>query len=82
MIFSVYCEACEFSIKFIKYELKWDKSDERVKVTLENVCKIVPENIKEECVSIIETYGIYLINMIDLYMDNKLVCRKLNLFPI
>jgi hypothetical protein len=61
--------------------LKWDKSQEAIKVTLENVCKIVPEHVKQECVSIIETYGIYLVKLIDMYVDAKMVCDKLKLCP-
>ncbi len=61
----VYCEACQFTLQFLEYELNKDKSKQAVANAIENVCKIAPATIRNHCNSIVETYGIYLIDLLE-----------------
>ena len=74
-----YCETCEFTIKFIQYELDKDTSSDSVNRTLENVCKIAPAHLKAKCESIVATYGVFLVNMLEKYVDAAGVCKELGL---
>ena len=73
-----YCEACEFTLRFLDYELKKDKSKEAVTNALENVCNVAPQTIRDNCNSIVETYGVYLIDLMA-NEDPLVVCQNIKL---
>ena len=60
-----YCEACEFTLAFLEYELNKEKTKEATAKAISNVCKIAPKEYEDNCNSIVQTYGVYLIDLLE-----------------
>jgi len=75
----VYCTLCEYAVQFIDVELKKNSTETTVVEILEKTCTIVPEALKKECNSIVDTYGIYLVQLLIEMADPLKVCEAIKL---
>lgn len=75
------CIVCEFAVKFLEYQLKNNRSEKAVEDALNKVCKLAPSKYKDQCVSIINTYGPYLVHLIFELETPEKVCEVLGLCP-
>jgi len=75
----VYCTLCEYAVQFIDVELKKNATETDIVNILEKTCKVVPESLKKECNSIIDTYGIYLVELLVQLADPLKVCEAIQL---
>ena len=74
-----FCVACEFIVNFIDSELKNNQTDQEIIKNLEKVCGLTPPSLKRECVSIVDTYGVYLIQLFVQFADPTKVCKAVGL---
>lgn len=75
----IYCYACQYAMAFIDHELKNNKTEKAIISTLDLVCKLAPAEFKKTCNSIISTYGIYLVQLLEKFADPKKVCMEIKL---
>lgn len=73
------CVTCEYAVKFFDFELKNNKTDAAIISALEKVCNYVPASTKSDCDLLIETYGIYMIQLLIQFADPHKVCVTLKL---
>jgi saposin len=76
-----YCEACEFTLAFLDYELNKDKTKEAAAKAISNVCKLAPKEYEDHCNAIVQTYGVYLIDLLD-SAEPLGVCQALKLCSV
>jgi len=75
----IYCTLCEYAVQFIDVELKKNATETNIVDILEKTCKVVPEALKKECSSIVDTYGIYLVQLLIELADPLKVCEAIQL---
>jgi hypothetical protein len=75
----IYCTLCEYSVQFIDMEIKKNQTEEAIVHALDMTCKVVPEALKKECDSLINTYGIYLVQLLIELADPLKVCSAIKL---
>jgi len=75
----IYCTVCEYAVQFLDSELKNNKTEAAVVAALDNVCKIVPPSLKDQCNSLITTYGTYLVQLLIQFADPLKVCQAIKL---
>lgn len=75
----VYCTICQYAVQFLDNELKNNSTEGAIEKALEIVCEIAPPSLKPECQSIINTYGIYLIEILIQFGDPTKVCEAIKL---
>lgn len=76
-----YCEACEFTLAFLDYELNKESSKEAATKAISNVCNIAPKEYKDHCNSIVQTYGVYLIDLLET-AEPLAVCKSIKLCSV
>lgn len=74
-----YCYACQYAMVFIDHELKNKKNEKAIISTLDLACKVAPTQYKQTCDSIINTYGVYLVKLLENFADPKHVCMQIKL---
>ncbi|CAF0924437.1 unnamed protein product [Brachionus calyciflorus] len=76
---TVFCTVCQYAVTFIESEVQKNSTEQAIISTLDRVCKLAPPSLKDQCDSIIETYGIYLINLLVEFGDPNKVCQAIKL---
>merc|ERR1712038_684451 len=76
-----YCEICEFAITKLD-EILEDKSNEQeIKDALDSLCAYLPNSIKDECKTFVDTYTDMIIEMLTNDVTPKEICTELGLCP-
>jgi len=76
---TIYCTVCQYALTFVEHEIQNNKTEEAVISALDKVCKVAPASLKDQCDSLINTYGIYLINLLVELGDPLKVCQAIKL---
>ncbi|XP_064458348.1 uncharacterized protein LOC135368770 [Ornithodoros turicata] len=75
------CTSCKEVVQFIYNELKDTKTEEEIKRVLEEVCTLVPQSSRQECVNMVNTYFDLLVSLILQDFTPDEVCQTLGLCP-
>jgi len=73
------CETCKAVVEYLDKLLEDDTIEESLDQIIEKACVIVPTNSQEECRTIVDTYGPYLMNEMAEVMDKTKVCQTIHL---
>jgi saposin len=76
---TVYCTVCQYAVQFLDNELKNNKTEAAVVSALDKVCGIVPATLRDQCNSLIQTYGVYLVELLVQFADPTKVCQAIKL---
>jgi saposin len=71
------CTVCQYVIQFLDLELKGNKTEAAVVNALKNVCKFTPASLRDQCDSLVSTYGVYLVQLLLEFSDPLKVCQAL-----
>jgi saposin len=75
----VYCTICEYAVQFLDVELKKNNTEEAIEKALKEVCKVAPKSSRTQCESIVNSYGLYLIELLIQFADPTKVCQAIKL---
>lgn len=75
----LYCTMCQYTMQFLDMELKKNATEQAMLQALEVVCKVAPASTQKECEAMINTYGIYLIELLIQFADPLKVCEAIKL---
>jgi len=73
------CETCQAVVEYLDKLLEDDTIEESLDKIIEKACVIVPSNSRDQCKTIVDTYGPYLMNEMAEVMDKKKVCQTIHL---
>jgi len=73
------CETCKAVVEYLDKLLEDDTIEESLDKIIDKACVIVPDNSREECKTIVDTYGPYLMNEMAELMDKTKVCQTVHL---
>jgi saposin len=76
---AVVCTICQYVVEFLDTQLKNNKTEAAIEHALENVCKIAPSSLRPQCTSLVDQYGIYLVELLIELADPLKVCQVANL---
>ena len=71
------CALCEFVVGYVLKIVENNKSAAAIEHALEEVCHILPESKRNECIAFVDKYGTELIELIEKFGTPKLVCAAL-----
>lgn len=74
-----FCVACEYLVQYVDTELKNNATDAKIVEGMEKLCGVIPPSQRKECVSIVSTYGVYLIQLFTQFADPLKVCQAVSL---
>lgn len=77
----VSCGLCEYVMHYIQDSLTNPTTEEKIKKTVQLVCKRLPASIKGECEEFIDTYGDAIVAILVQEIDPAHVCGMLRLCP-
>lgn len=75
----VYCTVCQYAMQFLDVELKKNSTEQAMVQALAGACKLAPETTQDKCINMINTYGIYLIELLIQFADPLKVCELIKL---
>ncbi|RNA08675.1 proactivator polypeptide-like [Brachionus plicatilis] len=75
----IFCYVCQYALAFIDHELQNNKTEQAIISTLDLVCKLAPQSLKQQCDSLINTYGVYLVQLLEQFADPQKVCEAIKL---
>lgn len=75
----VYCTVCQYAMQFLDVELKKNATEQAMVNALAGACKVAPETTQDKCVNLVDTYGIYLIELLIQLADPLKVCELIKL---
>lgn len=73
------CEACQYVLQFLENEIKNNKTETAIVNALDAVCIIAPSSVREKCVDLVKTYGIYLVQLLIEFADPLHACQSIKL---
>lgn len=73
------CDTCQLVVDYVDKLLEEQTVEEDITKVLEKVCGVVPPAIRDQCQTIIETYGPYLLQLLGQLADSKKVCQAIDL---
>lgn len=73
------CEVCETVLGLAKTLIGSKYAEDEMDKVLEDVCKVVPSGIRNECKTFIEAYGPQLIQLLDKAIDPQTICTEIKL---
>lgn len=74
-----YCTVCQYAVQFIDVELKKNNTEQAIVEALAGACKLAPAQFANECQTIVENYGIYLVQILIQLGDPLKVCTVIKL---
>lgn len=75
----LYCTVCQYAVQFLDYELKNNRTEQAVVSALDKVCKIAPSSLRDQCDALINSYGVYLVQLLIEFADPLKVCQAIKL---
>jgi len=75
------CELCMLVTDYLSTLLEEEDSDKKIDELANKTCAIVPKSYREECTSMIEDYGPYLVSVLQQETDKGKVCAQIQLCP-
>uniref|UniRef100_A0A1E1X7J6 Putative saposin n=1 Tax=Amblyomma aureolatum TaxID=187763 RepID=A0A1E1X7J6_9ACAR len=73
------CDLCMVVIKFVYDQIKDEKTEERIKQALDQVCSLLPDSLQQKCVNMVNTYYDMLVNLLLQELVPEQVCQELGL---
>ncbi|KAK8771439.1 hypothetical protein V5799_025317 [Amblyomma americanum] len=73
------CDLCMVVVKFVYDQIKDEKTEERVKQALDQVCSLLPDSLQQKCVNMVNTYYDMLVNLLLQELVPEQVCQELGL---
>lgn len=74
-----YCIVCQYAAQFIQNELKKNSTEQSIVDILEGACKLAPASTQQQCKTLIDMYGIYLVQLVAQFEDPEKVCKAIKL---
>ncbi|XP_045625830.2 LOW QUALITY PROTEIN: prosaposin [Procambarus clarkii] len=75
------CQVCKGVVSYVDEKLKDGEATTTIDTILEEVCRLFPQNTKEQCRNIVEVYGPYLVNLLAELGNPEKVCQEIELCP-
>lgn len=76
-----WCSTCEYLVRVVKDALGKQSTEDEIVNKMKKMCRELPQNIEDECVSIVDLYGDAIITLIDQDITPEYVCPKLKVCP-
>lgn len=73
------CDTCKVVVEYLDKLLEDDTIEESIDKILEKACLIVPKKSRDQCKTIVDTYGPYLLSEMGEMMDKTKVCQTVHL---
>lgn len=73
------CVICEYVLHELENLLKDKKTKEAVEEAMDQICNVLPEQVKSQCNNYVDTYGRAVIELLANGVDPKQVCTMLQL---
>uniref|UniRef100_A0A023G3H6 Putative prosaposin n=1 Tax=Amblyomma triste TaxID=251400 RepID=A0A023G3H6_AMBTT len=73
------CDLCMVVVKFVYDQIKDEKTEERIKQALDQVCSLLPDSLQQKCVNMVNTYYDMLVNLLLQELVPEQVCQELGL---
>jgi saposin len=71
----VLCTICQYVVEYLDTQLRANKTEEALVAALDQVCKLAPSSLRDECNNLVNQYGIYLVQLVTEFADPLKVCR-------
>lgn len=75
------CDLCMVVAKFVYDKVKDERTEEKVKEALDQVCSLLPSSLEQKCVEMVNNYYDMLVNLLLQELDPDQVCKELGLCP-
>ncbi|CAF0907904.1 unnamed protein product [Brachionus calyciflorus] len=75
----LYCNVCQYAVQFLDNELKNDRTETAIVDALGKVCKVAPVSLRDQCDALVNSYGIYLVQLLIELADPLKVCQAVKL---
>ncbi|XP_077529784.1 prosaposin [Haemaphysalis longicornis] len=75
------CEYCETVVQYVYDALKDEKTEEMIKKALDEACFLFPEQARQECVNMVNTYFEIIVSLILQDFTPQQICQTLGLCP-
>lgn len=75
----LYCTVCQYVVQYLDVVLQNNKTEAAITNALETVCKLTPSSLRDKCQNLIDTYGIYLVQLLVQFADPLKVCQAIKL---
>lgn len=75
----IYCTVCQYAVQFLDHELANNKTESAVVNALDKVCKIAPASLRDQCDALINSYGVYIVQLLIELADPLKVCQAIKL---
>ncbi|XP_054918958.2 uncharacterized protein Sap-r [Dermacentor andersoni] len=75
------CDLCMVVAKFVYDKVKDERTEEKVKEALDQVCTMLPGSLAQKCVDMVNTYYDMLVNLLLQELVPDQVCKELGLCP-
>ncbi|XP_047409056.1 prosaposin isoform X3 [Sciurus carolinensis] len=76
---NVFCKACEYVVKKVADLIKNNSSMEKIIHDLDVACSMLPQSVSAVCQEVVDTYGGYILSVLQQEMSPELVCSELHL---
>ncbi|GBN42353.1 Prosaposin [Araneus ventricosus] len=73
------CSICTTVVDYMDKLLEEDDVDKEITQLVEKVCVVLPASYRDKCVSMLETYGPYILQMIGQVANSKQLCQDIDL---
>jgi saposin len=73
------CSLCKLVMQYIDSKMEIDRTQEVIKLTVDNMCSLVSNKLRAACDSMAEKYGVKLIDFINQHTDPEIVCAHIKI---
>ncbi|XP_049272596.1 uncharacterized protein LOC119398702 isoform X9 [Rhipicephalus sanguineus] len=75
------CDLCMVVAKFVYDKVKDERTEEKVKEALDQVCSLLPSSLEQKCVEMVNNYYDMLVSLLVQELVPDEVCKELGLCP-
>lgn len=75
----LFCAVCQKVVRFLDDVVKTNQTEAAIVSALDRVCHEIPSELEGLCDSLVDTYGVYLIELLVQYADPYRVCAIIKL---
>jgi len=73
------CIVCQYAVRFLETEIAKNATSQEIIAALDKVCLIAPSSLRDQCESIINSYGFHIIQLLIQLADPSKICEILKL---
>ncbi|KAH9498380.1 hypothetical protein Btru_008134, partial [Bulinus truncatus] len=73
------CDLCKYVVTYIDTFVKENATEAEIETILEKVCDILPASIKQQCETLVQQYGPFIIQLLLKELDPTQVCTAIGL---